>query len=303
MSYAHVDVEEIQTTKSEKLLAVVLAAFLLVGGFWAYQKLDDTIAEALAPTAVELTPADQAAIERLRDAEEGQFAAQNAVTRTRIRLEDAREAYNTALAAGDPTARLRTEYDAARAAYADARREFADTRAAVVAARPDARIAQERLARAERARFDRHELAAFFARLGFVLIAFAGALVLLNRLRARRSKALPLGLAAVGATAVLALGMGGDYVTDYIDPLAYGPLLLSVAGAALTILAFVALQRYLARRIPIRRVRKGECPFCGYPVRDGGHCAGCGRAVLGECTTCHESRRVGTAFCAACGHA
>ena len=33
----HVDVEEIQTTKSEKLLALVLAGFLLVGGLWSYQ--------------------------------------------------------------------------------------------------------------------------------------------------------------------------------------------------------------------------------------------------------------------------
>lgn len=29
-----VDVEEIETTKSEKLLAVVLAVFLLLGGVW-----------------------------------------------------------------------------------------------------------------------------------------------------------------------------------------------------------------------------------------------------------------------------
>ena len=39
----HVDVEEIQTTKSEKLLALVLAGFLLVGGLWSYQKVDDAV--------------------------------------------------------------------------------------------------------------------------------------------------------------------------------------------------------------------------------------------------------------------
>lgn len=101
---------------------------------------------------------------------------------------------------------------------------------------------------------------------------------------------------------MLALVMAGDYVTDYVDPLAFGPLLLSVAGIVLTLFAFVGLQRHLSRRIPIRRVKKGECPFCGSPVREGGHCTGCGRALVGECTTCHEPRRVGTAFCAACGN-
>ena len=103
--------------------------------------------------------------------------------------------------------------------------------------------------------------------------------------------------------AVLALVMAGDYLTDYVDPLAFGPFLLSLAGVALTLLAFVALQRYLARRIPIRRVRKSECPFCSYPVREGTHCAGCGRVVFGECSACHQARRVGTAFCSACGNA
>ena len=54
--------------------------------------------------------------------------------------------------------------------------------------------------------------------------------------------------------------------------------------------------------IKIRRVRKGECPFCGYPVRAGGtHCEGCGREVIGDCATCGNERRVGTAHCAACG--
>lgn len=42
-----VDVEEIQTTKSEKLLAAVLVVFLLVGGIWTYQKIDDYVADAI----------------------------------------------------------------------------------------------------------------------------------------------------------------------------------------------------------------------------------------------------------------
>ena len=64
--------------------------------------------------------------------------------------------------------------------------------------------------------------------------------------------------------------LAGDYITDYVDPLSLGPLVLSLFGVVATIAAFAVLQRYLARRIPIRRVRKGECPFCGYPVRGAG---------------------------------
>ena len=66
-------------------------------------------------------------------------------------------------------------------------------------------------------------------------------------------------------------------------------------------LAFVALQRYLAGRVPLRRVRKRECPFCGFPVGENEHCEGCGREVVAECATCSQPRRVGTLHCGACG--
>jgi transcription elongation factor Elf1 len=78
---------------------------------------------------------------------------------------------------------------------------------------------------------------------------------------------------------------------------------LSIFGIAATLVAFAALQRYLARRVPARRVRKHECPFCGYPVRKNQRCEGCGRDVVAECTTCHEDRRVGTLHCGSCGAA
>jgi hypothetical protein len=97
--------------------------------------------------------------------------------------------------------------------------------------------------------------------------------------------------------------MAGDYITDYVDPVALGPLVLALAGIVLTLLAFVALQRYLGRRVPIRRVRKRECPFCGFPVGENEHCEGCGRLVIAECATCAQPRRVGTLHCGACGHA
>jgi hypothetical protein len=40
---ARADVEEIQVTRTEKLLAVVLTAFLLIGGIWTYTRIDDLV--------------------------------------------------------------------------------------------------------------------------------------------------------------------------------------------------------------------------------------------------------------------
>ena len=126
---------------------------------------------------------------------------------------------------------------------------------------------------------------------------------LLIRLRVRNSRYLPAALAWIGATAILAIVMAGDYTDSYIEFDEVGPLVISLVGIALTFAAFVALQRFLAKRVPARRVRRGECPFCGFPVRDKPHCEGCGRAVVADCSSCHRDRRVGTARCGYCGNA
>jgi multidrug efflux pump subunit AcrA (membrane-fusion protein) len=300
---AAVDSEEIETTKSEKVLAVVLVVFFLIGGIWTYQRIDDEVARALAPTEVVLPAEEQAALARSSAAQDGLLHATQAEEQARADLELRREAYRTALDAGRPAAVLERAYRVAEERFAAAQQEVAAARAEVEAARPAAEAAAAHQQRLYQERFDRHELVAFVFRLGFVLSALAFGYWLLNRLRRRRSRYLPVALAWVGFSAILAFVMAGDYVTDYVDPLEFGPLVLAFAGIALTLVAFALLQRHLARRIPLRRVRKRECPFCGFPVGANEHCEGCGRAVVAECATCAAPRRVGTLHCGACGQA
>ena len=288
-----VDIEEIESTKSEKLLAVVLAIFLLIGGIWTYQKIDDYVRDAIASGPVELDPADRAALDRLAGVEAQLREAHKAERLARDRLEVSREAYRTALDAGRSAPELEREYRAAQTAFEEAQAERDETAAAVEAARPAANEAQREESRRFRVREDRRTVYAFLFRLLFVLAFVAAAYALLTGLRKRGSRYFTLALAVVAGAAVLALVMAADYITDYVDPLDLGPLLLSLFGVALTLVAFAALQRYLARRVPIRRVRRHECPFCGYPVRDNEHCEGCGRQVLGDCTNCAQARRVG----------
>jgi hypothetical protein len=298
-----VDVEEIESTKSEKLLAVVLAIFVLIGGVWTYQTIDDYAAEWLAPSEVELSAADAAAQARFQEAQDRMLRADQAEDRALQELVLAREAYRTALDEGRPAEDLKAEYERAQAEHEEALAEFEAAERDVQAARPAAEIANRHLAEAQRESADRHELAAFLLRLGFVLAVLGLGYWLLGSLRKKRSRYLPMAIALVGAAAVLALVMAGDYITDYVDPLDLGPIVLSFAGIVLTLLAFAALQRYLSKRVPVRRVRKQECPFCGYPARGNEHCEGCGRSVVAECATCHSARRVGTLHCGVCGHA
>lgn len=296
-----VEIEDIQTTKSEKLLAVVLALFLFIGGMWAYQRIDDSVRAAVEiPVA---SPADQAAIDRAAAAQERVYAAEETERAALEQLTFAREAYRTELDAGRSAPALEQQYEGAQSAYAAAQRERRDAEEAAEALRLPAEAAQRRVADEQQAAYRRQALLTFALRLVLVVAAVGAGYLFLGRLRRRGSRYLPLALAWVGFAAVLALVMAGDYVTDYIDPLDLGPLVLALTGVAMTVAAFAALQRYLARRLPFRRVRKGECPFCGYPARGSEHCEGCGREVVAECTRCSAPRRVGTLHCGACGRA
>jgi Na+/glutamate symporter len=142
----------------------------------------------------------------------------------------------------------------------------------------------------------------FALRLALVLLALAVGYWLLSWLRRRNSRYLPLAGAVLAFATILAFVLAGDYVTDYFHPFDEGILVLSVIGVLATIAAFFVLQRYLARRLTRRRVRRGECPFCGFATGRGEHCEGCGRSVVAPCARCSAPRRVGAPFCATCGN-
>ncbi len=310
---ARVDDGGIETSGSEKILAVVLAVFIAIGAIWGYVKLDEVGSDeppAYVPDRRLIEPAEFSAIETHRRASRSvREARQDQRTATR-QLEFHREAYRTALDAGEPSAELQAEYESAQARLASASRELAAAVAVEAKARPQAAEARQRLtelrqdaaasADEDRARHDR---IVFFLRLGLLALMLGGAYRLLSRLRSRNSRYLPAALAWIGATAVLACVMAVDYTDSYLEFEEVGPLAISIVGIALTLVAFVALQRFLAKRVPVRRVRRGECPFCGFPLRGKPHCEGCGRAVVASCSSCRQDRRVGTPRCGHCGNA
>ena len=301
---ASVDRDDIETTRLEKALAVVLAGFLLLGGVWIYSRIDDAVGHG--PTYEEVLaeqPADAAAIERGDRAQSAVATAQQNLAEARAELELRREAYRTALDAGEPAEDLRLAYEQAQADFDEAERTLRRAEAAASATVPEAAAADRRVSEELESRTDRAALWTFLARLGYVAAALAGAFWLLNRLRRSGSRFLPLGIAAVGAATVLAFVLAVDYATDYFEITDLGPIVLSAIGIVLTLVSFAALQRFLARRIPSRRVRKHECPFCGFPVADNERCEGCGREVIAACSSCGQPRRVGTAHCRACGAA
>jgi hypothetical protein len=300
---SRLDLEEIEITSTEKLLALVLTVFFLIGGVWAYAKVDNVVRTELVSVDAYLTAEERVAVDRASRARQRLAGAEHALALARADLELARERYRTALDANRPPGELETAYRTAERAYSSTQAELDRARAEVLATRPAADAAHARAGDEADEASLRGELIAFLVRLAMLLTTLGLAYWLVVRLRRSGSRYVPVGFALVGFGALLALIMAGDYVGHHIDVAELGPLVLSIAGIGLTLGAFWWLQRYLARRVPQRRVRKGECPFCGYPARGGGRCEGCGRSVIGECATCHAPRRVGTFHCGACGAA
>jgi hypothetical protein len=305
-----VDPEEIEQTTSEKALAVVLAAFVFIGAVWGYVKLAevDRPDRGRDAAAVELAPEHRSALAAEASAERQLDDARRQVESATRELTLRREEYRTALDAGAPADELRRSYVAAQQSLAEAEAAAEQAAASLADARlaaQEARAAQNEAQRAQisevRESEESHDRTVLLLRLGLILGMAAGAVVLLGVLRSRRSRYLPLAIAWLSAFALLGVGLAADYAWDDITEISdLGPLLLAIAGTAITFAGFVALQRYLSRRLPIRRVRNGQCPFCGFPG-DGEHCEGCGRRLHGECAECHARRRVGAPRCATCG--
>ncbi len=303
---------EIETSAVEKILALVLAVFIAIGAVWGYVKLDEVAkndSTSYVPDRRLIDPAEFSAIQKHRRAirsVERTRRERRAATR---QLELRREAYRTALDAGEPSAELQAAYESSQARLAAVSRELGAAVRVEVKSRPSAAEAQERLtelrqsaAQKEDEDRARHDRIVFLLRLALLVLMLAAAYWLLIRLRSQNSRYLPAALAWIGATAVLAAVMATDYTNNYLEFAEVGPLAISIAGIVLTLIAFVALQRFLAKRVPARRVRRGECPFCGFPLRDKPHCEGCGRAVIAGCASCQKDRRVGTPRCGYCGN-
>jgi hypothetical protein len=294
-----VDIEEIEATKSEKFLAVVLLAFLLIGTIWFYVKVDAWVPGGPNYAA---SAAEQRAHQAQDDAWGRQADAEQVVEREKSELALAKNDFDIAVAKGDDAATAETEYKKAEAELREAQRSLGE-------AQQETRSAERAVARFDRARQERaedsgHNWAVAGVRLGFIVAWLLASLRFVGNLRRRQSRFLPLGFAAAGAGVITAVVYATDYSTDYISWRDLGPIVLSAAGAVATIGAFVGLQRWLAARIPGRRVRNGECPFCGHPRRgDAPHCEGCGREVIAPCAACSQPRRVGSPHCGACGQA
>jgi hypothetical protein len=212
-----------------------------------------------------------------------------------------REAYRTALEAHQRADALRKRYNAAQAELAAADHELTEARRDANEVQGAAAAEQRSLSKRVERAYHRQQRDSFLARLSLIAFWIAGAYALLIWGRRRASRWFPLAGSVVAAATIMAFALAADYLTDYLEPFDWGVAGIAALGVVATLLVYWGLQRYLIRRLPQRRVKRSQCPFCGYPVGANAHCEACGREVVAACTQCESPRRVGTAYCGVCG--
>ncbi len=312
---ARTEQDEVETSRAEKLLALGLVVFLLVGGFWVMDRLGSVPKapdyQAIAaggglPAAEQAYFAAQADYQR---AEQAAAEARAAMDQARADYEYRREEYRVALERGVDDPALAQAHEAARAAYdaAQQRYDLAEAARAALAARLAGPEGEYNLARAAvdqafRAAENRYQLLVFGLRFGYALPLFGLSVWLWLLLRRRPVRYLILATSFMAFAGVQAVGLVGQYGWYLLRDV--GPIAISVAGSAVCVAGLVALRRWTSntRRIATARLRRGLCPYCGFPLAPGAeHCAGCGRAITEKCPACGGVNVAESLFCRACG--
>jgi len=311
------ELEEVESSRVERLLAVGLVVFLLVGGFWVLARLGE-IPQRPDWTAIEQAEGKPAVEEAWRQAmadyERAQTAAAEAwaaLTKARAEYEYRREEYRVALERGLDDPALAAAYAEARTLVEQAavRHELAEAvRVSLEAELKEPQQAYEAVMRRVQESYERadahYQLAVFALRFAYALPLFGLSVWGWLALRRRRSRHLILATATMAFAGIQTLGLLGQYGWYLLRDVA--PLALSVTGSAVCVAGLVAVRRWALnpRRLAVARLRRGQCPLCGFPLREGTtHCVGCGRPVMEACPGCATPNVTGSPFCGHCGRA
>ncbi|RJQ06306.1 MAG: zinc ribbon domain-containing protein [Bacillota bacterium] len=308
------ETEEIESSRVERLLAVGLVAFLLVGGFWVLDRLGSipqrpdyaAIAEAQGLTRVE--PAFREAEADYLRAQAAVAQAGEAMERARSDYEYRREELRVAIELGVESPALTQAYESARAVFEAAKvsHELAEATLAslegrLAGPRTFYEEASRRVGEAYKRAEDRYQLSLFALRFAYALPLFAASVWVWFHLRRRRRPHI-IATAFMGFAGIQALALVGQYGWYLLRDI--GPIALSVTGSAVCVAGLVALRRWAAaaRRPALSRLRRSACPSCGFPLSLGGtHCAGCGRVLMQTCPGCGGENVAESPHCGHCG--
>lgn len=307
-----------EVTRAEKVLALALAVFLLIGGLrvaWAINAVFPypdymVLREQFVPQVMQQemftiwnqTSEKLGKLEWLR-AEEGTL---------RLQYETAREEYRTLLDRGIDDSLKKTRWEQTRDSYEEAKTAISVAETTLQNFQDNISPKETLFTEAE-ARFnEQHSLLisqrnlwAGLALMAYALFVFALAIGGFNLFR---SKPLLIRYAVIG-TSFVGFGALQLLVVSYyiVSPILQGLLpmewIISLGGSSLSIAGIILLKNkfFSAEAVGNRRLWKQACPACGFPY-PGNYCARCGVSQKRVCTSCGLLISRFLPWCQECGN-
>jgi hypothetical protein len=307
--------QQVETTRVEKVLAVVMVIFLLIGGGWVLDRLEElperpnweqARQELGIPELQQEVDELQRAVGRAAKLEkETRQAYEEAQTEYEFR----REEYRTALDAGEQSPDKQRAYEEARETLEERKREHEVTQTlleeklqTLKQPREGLNARKQQLSERMRRWEGRYDLWLFLLRFGYAVPIFGLTVYGWQKLRAANNRYLIVGTAFVAAAGLQLAYVAVAYAWDVFKD--FGPVFISIVGTAISIAGIVTVRRYLFsfERVSQVRLRSEECPYCGFPRQhDSLYCVNCGERQRSPCEECGEPAPLLLPYCPHCG--
>ncbi len=327
------EIEDQESTRVEKFLLVILVGFLLMGGFWVFDQIQNMIAQPVLRSDYEMTSMvgeknrdatsieEQLAITPLRKKaakqEEVVRHLNDVVANSEANLRRAesdykfqREEFRTSIESKGYQHQDPKKFEVARSSFQASQKQTSVAEATLKAAQKDLEgqqhVIDQRAVVAQRI-YDQRTSA---RNLKLFAINFLFALTCLGvtwkawtrgrQIRWRYQSVLTAGFIA----AVLQLfALSFRYLWEiFLADLAV--LGISVIGTVVSVLAIVGIKRWLfsPERVAQARLSNRRCQSCATPFTDSQtHCWQCGNRLVETCDSCGSNRLIFAPFCGTCG--
>ena len=329
------EVEEQEGTRLEKFLLFILVAFLLMGGFWVFDRIQEVIPQPVlrgeyegtsmpwargqfgTPVEDELgvsplrkqAAKKQEVVTHLNDAFVNAEATQ---TKAELEYKFQREEFRTAIESGSAKGKNASKFESARSKFQALQTLTAKAEAALKLAQGDLDSEQRTIdlrAKAAQKVFDdrtkSRTVKLFVLNFLFALICLGLSWFGWVRGRKQRWRYQSILTAAFIASILQLFALSFRYMWEII--LAdFAVLGVSVIGSVVSILAIVGIKRWLFSpvRVAQARLANRRCPICATSFVDSqSHCWQCGNALVEKCAACGENRLIFAPYCGSCGNA
>jgi tetratricopeptide (TPR) repeat protein len=304
--------EEIEATRSEKILAAAFVLFLLIGGIRVLGELRDIPAEpdfsdyeirhGISALQNELP----VFISQMQIAEQSYRQSLEEFNRAEEEYLFKREEHRTRLEEGTVDETLQREYEQATQIYETAvnNRDSANKNlndAREIYNKKNNEINQLRLNAQKdfNAAIRLYEIKVILTRLLFVVPLFIGSIYVTQKARQRQSRYTILANSFMAFSILLLAYMVLEFTWRSFQVIG-----VSLIGALATGSALVYLKKeyFKPERVTLKRLSQRRCPYCNFPFeKDDAYCKNCGQSLEEKCRSCGSKRVKFAKHCQNCG--